>query len=243
MLRVVIVDDQEIERFHLKVLFKHCPGITVIGECGGIEESAYIINREQPDAIFLDIILADGQSGFDLLPLIETRAKIVFVTTYDEYAVRAFHANALDYLMKPVTLERLCETLVRLNQKNESGMEHSAKRLNSTDLVHLREGGRQGLIPIEQIIAIKSDGDYTRIYTSGNDVFYMRRSMKEWLDMLPAELFTSLDRKLTIGIRTMREIRAEDYTGGVLTLDGSSHRFALGKTALKKARRIMRELG
>ena len=241
-MRVFIVDDQEIERFHMRVLFKHCPDITVVGESGKLKEAAQLINACQPDAIFLDIDLGKKVSGFDLLPLIETEAKIVFVTLYNEYAVRAFRVNALDYLKKPVTIERLAETLVRINQELIHSVPQDEQILKKQDLIHLKGRGRQALIPLACVVAIVADGDYTYSYTSDDDVFYMRRSMKEWLRILPSELFASLDRTLIIGVENLREIRAENSAGGTLIMNGTTHNFVLGKTALKEGRRLMKKV-
>ena len=106
MIRVVIVDDQAIERFNMKVLFRHCPNVEVVGECDSIAAAAELINQSKPDAVFLDIEMGYS-TGFDLLPLLHAETHIVFVTLHNKYALRAFEVNALDYLLKPVNLERL----------------------------------------------------------------------------------------------------------------------------------------
>jgi len=244
MMRIFIVDDQSIERFHMRVLFKHCPDVCVIGESGDVEDAAEQINALQPDAIFLDVDLGKKKTGFDLLPLIETAAKIVFVTLYNDFAVRAFRVNALDYLMKPVTLERLSETLIRLNQQVENPVvltEQAA--IDKQDCIHLKEGGRQTLVPVSQVCAVEASGDYTHVYTCKNGAFYIRRSMKEWQAILPSEWFVVLDRKLIVGIQHMSEVYADDFRRGVLTVRGVGHDFILGKTALKEARRVMKRFG
>lgn len=239
-MRVVVVDDQEIERFHMKVLFKHCPDVHVVGESDRVEDAAELINREQPDAVFLDIDLGKGTSGFDVLPLLETNAKIVFVTLYNEYAVRAFRVNALDYIMKPVTLERLSETLVRISRGIQQEPVPVEQPMQKHDYVHLKEGARQALVPVDQIAAIAADGDYTKIFTTESGVFYMRRTMKEWMGLLPNDVFSCLDRTLIVSCLCLQEIREASPREAELLLRGIKPVFTLGKTALKEARRLMK---
>ncbi|NCD34152.1 MAG: response regulator transcription factor [Spartobacteria bacterium] len=244
MMRVVIVDDQKIERFHMHILFKHCPDVQVVGESDNVKDAAAMINSTQPDAVFLDIDLGKGMTGFDILPLLETDAKIVFVTLYNEYAVRAFKVNALDYIMKPVTIERLSETLVRIHkeiaphQPQPDFYDHAS--IGAQDFIHLKEGRRQALVPVNQIVAIEANGDYTRVYTTQNGVYLIRRTMKEWQVMLPEDVFAVLDRKLIVARTQLREIRADGSSvRGILVVADCSQTFELGRTALKEARHVM----
>jgi DNA-binding LytR/AlgR family response regulator len=151
--------------------------------------------------------------------------------------------NALDYLMKPVTLERLQQTLERLNRHTEKEVLPAEQLLKEEDFLHLRGGGRQAFIPLGQLVAIESDGDYTRVHTAATGEFYIRRTMKEWLNMLPSELYQALDRKLIVGIAHVRELQSEDPTHGLLEMNGIDKVFPLGKTALRSARQMIKKLG
>jgi two-component system LytT family response regulator len=108
--RAVIIDDEELSRTDLKLLLTRFPTVEVVGEAKDISTGSVVVSKLNPDVIFLDIEFP-RESGFDLLEKIETRAKIVFVTAFDEYAIRAFEVNALDYLLKPVNPDRLAITL------------------------------------------------------------------------------------------------------------------------------------
>ena len=114
----IIVDDEELAREDLKVLLKNFSEIEVIGESETVDETKKIIEKLNPDLIFLDIQMP-GKSGFDLLEEIQTNAIIIFVTAYDEFAIRAFEVNARDYLLKPVNKDRLTQAIEKLKTDQE----------------------------------------------------------------------------------------------------------------------------
>ena len=242
MLRAIIVDDQEIERFHLKVMLKHVPDIEVVAECADKAMAVKAINDTQPDVVFLDIDLGQD-SGFDVLPMMTTKTNIVFVTLYNEYAVRAFDVNALDYLVKPITIERIKETLSRLQHEVGQREYLSETILTHRDMIHLQEGGRQALVEVGTIVAIESDGDYTRVHTEQTEPFLMRRRMKEWLTLLPIDNFVALDRKLIISGSHLLEIKTKTSSKGVIRLRSVDTDFMIGKTALKEAKQLMKMQG
>ena len=117
--KAIVVDDEKLAREDLKVLLREFSEIEVIGEAETVEETKTLIKNLNPNLIFLDIQMP-GKSGFDLLEEIQTNAKIIFVTAYDEYAIRAFEVNAKDYLLKPVIKERLAIAIDRLKTEQES---------------------------------------------------------------------------------------------------------------------------
>src|SRR5512133_1127119 len=100
-LKAIIVDDERLARVNLRNLLEHHPEIEVVGEAGSCKSAIESISFYKPQLIFLDIQLS-GETGFDLLEMIDNSIKVIFVTAYDEYAIRAFEVNAVDYLLKPV---------------------------------------------------------------------------------------------------------------------------------------------
>ncbi|MDD2672217.1 MAG: response regulator, partial [Syntrophales bacterium] len=112
-LKAIIIDDEPLARDDLRGMLAKYPFVKIAGEAADIKESAALLSKTRVDVVFLDVQLRGG-SGFDLVPLIPSSAEIVFFTAYDEYAIRAFEVNALDYLLKPVTEERLGASLRRL---------------------------------------------------------------------------------------------------------------------------------
>ena len=182
--RTVIVDDDPLWRLNLKVLCGKCEEIDVIGEAETVKKAANLINETKPDLVFLDIDLAGGQNGFDILPLLENRPSIVFVTSHAEYAIKAFEMNALHYLLKPPTLLQLKEVLLRLP---ESSLE------NDTPVL-LKEKHRQVVMRLGDIIAVQSCGDYTNVHVRQAQPFCVHKTLKQWSQELPDEAYSRLDR-------------------------------------------------
>jgi two-component system LytT family response regulator len=114
--KAVIVDDERLARKELSLLLSEYPNIEIVGEAASVSKAQDLIAKLNPDLIFLDIQMP-GESGFDLINTISTSAQIIFVTAFDEYAIRAFEINALDYLLKPVNPSRLKEAISRLDSK------------------------------------------------------------------------------------------------------------------------------
>ena len=126
-MKAIIVDDERLARRELINLLKEHPEIQVIGECANVEEAKSKISSLGPDVIFLDIEMPE-QSGFDLLNELEDAPQIVFVTAYEDYAIKAFDVNAFDYLTKPVLPNRLKETVQKLLKENDELKELSSKK-------------------------------------------------------------------------------------------------------------------
>jgi len=127
-LKTIIVDDTQLVRNELKSLLNDYAQIDVIGEAADVNEAIQLINMQNPDVIFLDIQL-QGETGFDLLEKADISSQIIFITAYDQYAIRAFEVNALDYLLKPINKERLSKAISRLlpNESNFYGPQHKVK--------------------------------------------------------------------------------------------------------------------
>ena len=126
-LKAIIVDDERLARVNLKKLLEPHPEIEIVGEAGSCQGAVDMINMFNPQLIFLDIQLS-GETGFDLLEMIDSSIKIIFVTAYDEYAIRAFEVNAIDYLLKPINPERL-KVINRQNNNQGKGTKKRAKEL------------------------------------------------------------------------------------------------------------------
>ena len=243
MIRVVIVDDQAIERFNMKVLFRHCSNVEVVGECDSIAVAAELINQSKPDAVFLDIEMGYS-TGFDLLPMLHVETHIVFVTLHNKYALRAFEVNALDYLLKPVNLERLQTTLNRIGKRIERVLRsQGATRFTERDLILLKDKHRQELIPVDQIVAISSDGDYSHVYTFDGDAYHMLRRMKAWQERLPETTFRSVDRTLIVNIRHLKKVMRISPVRSSVTFRGVDHPLEVGRRATAALKQIMKSLG
>src|SRR5437764_354045 len=159
-LQAVIVDDEERARTELQRLLSRHPRLEVAGEAGCVEHAVEVIRELEPDVVFLDTEMP-GRSGFDLLDQLEATFKVVFVTTSGEHAVRAFEANALDYLLKPVHPERLRITIRRLIEDEARKRQAAARKLDYDGRLFVTMEDRSVFLRVSRIKCIQSAGDYS----------------------------------------------------------------------------------
>ncbi len=173
-LRAILVDDEESARDVLQnLLLRFCPDVELIAKCENVLEAVDVINKEHPDLVFLDIEMPN-YAGYEIVNFFkEINFEIIFVTAYDQYAIRAFEIAAIDYLLKPVDIERLKLSIARV--KTQRNTEQQAQRLallsNTLESKQLKnivvsDKGQQHIIPIESIIAIEAQESYCIIHTN-----------------------------------------------------------------------------
>ncbi len=202
--RALIVDDERLARNDLKSLLKPYPNIVIVGEAADARSAAKAIEQLNPDVIFLDIQMP-GQSGFDLLNTADTCAKIVFVTAFDEYALRAFEVNAIDYLLKPVNPKRLKDALEKLD--GEQGSEFlNMRKLNYDDRLFLQVNSNMKFIRISDLISINASGDYSEIFTADEHKGLTTKSMREWEARLPEKQFCRVHRSTIINLEYVTKV-------------------------------------
>ena len=166
-MRAIIIDDERLARKELKSLLKDYHEIEIIDECASPEEALKSIEKHNPDLLFLDIQMPE-KTGFDLLQELDKSPKVVFVTAFDEYAVKAFEVNALDYLMKPVDPERLKETMAKVLSEDIEDEElydvPDRGILSSNDQIFIKDGEKCWFIHLKDVRMFESEGNYVRIY-------------------------------------------------------------------------------
>ena len=194
----VIIDDEELARNDLKALLEDYEEIEIIGEAETAEEAKSLITKLNPDLIFLDIQMP-GKSGFEMLEDIQTNAKIIFVTAYDEFAIRAFEVSAKDYLLKPVNKERLSRAIERIKQEQESESNIKTNLLFS-DSIFLLVNNHYQFVKISSIVKITSAGNYSEIYTTSGIKGLVLKSLKEWEARLPSNYFVRIHRNAIINL-------------------------------------------
>jgi two-component system LytT family response regulator len=194
--KALIVDDERLARKDLTGMLADFPEIEIVGEAEDVPSAKEAIKKLNPDIVFLDIQMP-GQTGFDLLDEMQIEAKVIFVTAYDEYALRAFEINALDYLMKPVTAERLKNSIQRIkDEKTES--EKPLSKLQYSDRLFTSIGTKVQFLKIESILLIRSEGDYSYVETIEGNKGLVTKSMKEWEERLPENHFCRIHRTTII---------------------------------------------
>ncbi|MEI6457103.1 MAG: LytTR family DNA-binding domain-containing protein [bacterium] len=204
VLRAVVIDDERLARKEMVTLLEAHPNIQVVGQADSVESARTEIRKTDPDVLFLDIQMP-RKSGFDLLNEIDFDGQIIFVTAYDEYAIRAFEVNALDYLLKPVSPERLDLALKKLN-KEKSVPVPAGKKLNYDDCLFLTFGTRLSFLRINQITAITAEKDYTMVSLADGKSGLTGKTMKEWEERLPDRYFSRIHRSTIINIENITHI-------------------------------------
>lgn len=197
-LSALIVDDERLARKELAQMLADFDSIMVTAEAEDFKSAVTAIEANNPDVIFLDIQMP-GKSGFDLLKEVETKAKIIFVTAFDEYAIRAFEVNALDYLLKPINPIRLQKAIERL-QENQQSDDVPLKKLVYDDRLFINFNSKMQFLKISEILLISSAGDYTEITLVNGEKGLTLKSMKEWQERLPENYFCRIHRSSIINL-------------------------------------------
>ena len=168
-MRALIIDDERLARNALRRLLKAHREVEVVGEATNSDEAVRAIHKTSPDVLLLDVEMP-GCNGFELLEKLEDVPAVIFTTAYDEYAVRAFEVSALDYLVKPITAERLAAALGRLQSALAAIPKEPSNARAATALhqIFVRDGERCWIVRLTDMSLMESEGSYTRLHFGGN---------------------------------------------------------------------------
>lgn len=203
-IRTIIVDDERLAIKGIELLLVDHPGIEIVGTAGTIDDAVKLVERHDPDLIFLDIQL-QGETGFDLFERTQVSTKIIFVTAYDAFAVRAFEINALDYLLKPVARERFNLAMERVQKRNDVNCDRR-KQLSYDDVVALNAGRRMRFVKLDRILSICAEGDYTRVCLNGVEDELVLKPLKAWETILPRDHFARIHRSTIVNMEHVHKL-------------------------------------
>ncbi|MDL5047656.1 response regulator [Oscillatoria amoena NRMC-F 0135] len=216
-MKALIIDDERLARKELMKLLEAHPGIEVIGEAANADEAIHIINEQNPDLLFLDIQMPD-KTGFQLLEELDSVPLVVFTTAYDEFALKAFEVNALDYLLKPIQPERLAETISKIAEKERARRtaEQVAadKKLGLNDQVFVKDGDRCWFVSLANIRLFESDGNYIKVYFDTNRPM-IHKSLNALDEKLDDRAFFRASRKHIINLSWVEGIEPW-FNGGLM---------------------------
>src|ERR1700754_2386821 len=221
MIRAVIIDDERLARNELKKLLLDFPEIEVIAEAANAAEGVEKIDSLNPDLIFLDIQMP-GKTGFDMLAELERAPNVIFTTAYDEYALKAFEVNALDYLLKPVEPKRLADAIQKLHLQDDrevpNGGTINVNRsiLYEHDQVFVKDGERCWFVKLNEIRLFESVGNYAKVYFAGNKPLILK-SLNALEERLDEKMFFRANRKHIVNLRMVEKV--EPYFNGGLLLE------------------------
>jgi two-component system LytT family response regulator len=162
-MRAIVIDDERLARKELIKLLEDFPEIEILGEAANVDEAYEMINQVKPDLLFLDIQMP-GKTGFELLEMLDAVPTVIFTTAYDEYALKAFEVNALDYLLKPIQLDRLNETINKLEPPKAPAEAEAEPKLGLSDQVFVKDGDKCWFVTLKDIRYFESDGNYIKVF-------------------------------------------------------------------------------
>jgi len=205
LLRAVVVEDERLQRTELVSLLKADGRIQVVAEAESIESAIIAIRQFVPHVVFLDIQLG-GDSGFALLDHCADQ-EIVFVTAHDNHAVRAFAVNALDYLLKPVSPDRLRESIDRLlADQAEARRQPREEPLSDRDRLFLRLDDRWGFLRVGDIAVIQAEGNHSRVRMLNGEIVLVHKGLREWQERLPPRQFVRVHRSTIVNVEQVSRV-------------------------------------
>jgi two-component system, LytTR family, response regulator len=236
-LKAIIVDDERLARVNLRKLLQLHPEIEIVGETGSCQSAVDMINMFNPQLIFLDIQLS-GETGFDLLEMIDNSIKIIFVTAYDEYAIRAFEVNAIDYLLKPVNPERLKASIDRIIIR-EKDQKTEARTYEYSDSIYVRLNNfASRFIKISSISFIEPVGNYSKIVTIEGKHCLVLKTLKQWLEELPDTNFVRIHRSSIVNIEHVDHIEKKPDAGHMAFLKNRPEPIEVSRRYAKKLKSL-----
>lgn len=216
-IKTIIIDDERLARNELKKLLQEYGDIEVIEEAANVDEGIEKIESFNPELIFLDIQMP-GKTGFDLLAEVEKAPKVIFTTAYDEYAIKAFEVNALDYLLKPIEPKRLSDAIQKLKaelEKERFGLNGLNRGpLTENDQVFVKDGERCWFVKLGEIRLFESVGNYAKVFFASHKPLILK-SLNALEERLDDRMFFRANRKHIINLRWIEKIEPY-FNGGLL---------------------------
>jgi two-component system, LytTR family, response regulator len=220
-MRAILIDDERLARAELRKLLLDYPEIEVVDEASNAEEGIQKIEQLNPDLVFLDIQMP-GKTGFDMLSELDQAPQVIFTTAYDEYALKAFEVNALDYLLKPVEPRRLADAVEKLKKTIQNGgssnfvAHENNSILGENDQVFVKDGERCWFVKLGEVRLFESVGNYAKVFFGTNKPLILK-SLNALEERLDEKVFFRANRKHIVNLRMIEKI--EPYFNGGLLLD------------------------
>jgi len=219
-LRSIIIDDEELARDLIRNFLRDFPGVQVIAECENGFEGVKVISDLKPDLVFLDIMMPK-LNGFEMLELLDELPQVIFTTAHEEHAIRAFELNAVDYLLKPFSRERLLNAVEKASLRITSGniKDENVEKLIRQPLsgplerIVVKSGNKIKVIPVDKILYLEAQDDYVMIYTSEGKSL-KKGTMKYYEDNLDSSVFIRAHRSYLVRIdqvTTIEPFTKENY--------------------------------
>lgn len=242
MINAVIVDDERLARQELKRILEAHKKIKVIGEGSHADEAIEVIEEQKPDLVFLDIQMP-GKNGFEVLEELDFTPEVMFVTAYDEYALKAFEVNALDYILKPVDEERFAKALEKVIAKietkkaEEKTTDTSGEQLGENDQVFLKDGDRCWFVQLKDVRLFESEGNYVRVYFDNQKPLILK-SLNNLDKRLSDKVFFRANRKHMINLKWVDKIETW-FNGGLMVILKDGQKIEISRRQAVKLKEMM----
>ncbi len=234
--KTLIVDDEWLVRAELKTMLAEHPEIAVVGEAANVAQAIPLIENNRPEVIFLDIQMP-GASGFDLLDQADIAAKIIFITAYDKYALRAFEVNALDYLLKPISKERLAKAIKRLGT-NEPAARESPK-VDYDDVIYVIVNGALKFIKLALLKCITAEGNYSFIFYADKPRALVSKTLQEWEELLPEKYFVRIHRSTIVNFAHVEKVKKRQNYSQEVFVKGIEKPFTMSRRYAAKLKHLL----
>ena len=243
--RVLIIDDEQLARQIIRNYLREDETVEIVGECENGFEGFKQINELKPDLVFLDVMMPK-LTGFEMLELVEDPPVIIFSTAFDEYAIKAFEKNAVDYLLKPYAKERFIEALEKAKRKLVSQENHAhfvkavVDQRHNDDLLNrvaVRNGNKIHIISLDKIRYLEAQDDYVKLYTAEGN-FLKQKTMKYYEQHLPPDEFLRIHRSYIVRLQVISKIEPMGKDTHVATIiDGTQ--LSVSRSGYSKLKEVL----
>lgn len=243
-MRAIIIDDEQLAREIVKKYLEQHPDIELLTECSNGFEGVKAINELKPDLVFLDIQMPK-LTGFELLEIIEHKPQIIFATAYDEYAIKAFEHNAIDYLLKPFAQDRFNLAIEKVKSKSPEKKKDEIKNITEfrdeqneiIDRIVVKQNHKIVVIPISDIKYIEAQDDYVMIYTKDGR-YLKQKTMKYFESHLPENEFVRIHRSYIAKVSEIEELQRYEKDSHIVKLK-SEEKLKVSKTGYQKLKEVL----
>lgn len=235
-MRALLVDDERLARAELTRLLDKFPEIEIVSEASNGEEAIKLIEEHKPDLVFLDVQMP-GMTGFELLEHLHIVPNIIFVTAYDEYALKAFEVNALDYVLKPIELSRLEKAIEKVNSKNQEQDIHTNKELSHESQIFIKDGEKCWFVKLDKVRMFESEGNYVRLYFDDSKPMILK-SLNNLEKRLNDKEFFRISRKYIINLSWVEKVEAW-FNGGLRVTLKTGEKLEISRRQTSRFKEVM----
>jgi two-component system, LytTR family, response regulator len=241
MIKTILVDDEPLARSVVREYLQSFAEFDIVAECNDGFEGVKAITQHKPDLVFLDIQMPKI-NGFEMLELVDNPPAVIFTTAFDEYAIKAFEAHAIDYLLKPFSKDRFDKAIQKWMQQRQSKkttvqLPEDIRQPEEKNRIVIRESGNIRIIPVQDVIFIESYDDYVKIHT-GKEVFLKKKTMSFYENTLDGNQFVRIHRSYILQLSYLTRIEPlEKETHLALLKNGT--KLPLSKTGYVKVKQVL----